>query len=241
VTIQGLDPTPLQAVQDSPVFTRGTNFEYQVRAAKLQPPQQVEQSYLQYLAIKSKLGSGILSYESGDYQAAEQLFREALQGKEETLLEALALNFAVYVKFGRYQQAEDLFARLLRRAVDETNACNIKFVFAVNAPQPIASPTLTELYNIYIRQLSAYVDESAQCQIRILGHSSRSGSETYNDELSLQRAQWLQQALLQQRPAVTNKIAAQGRGFRDNVVGTGADDITDQIDRRVEFQFLGCK
>jgi hypothetical protein len=47
--------------------------------------------------------------------------------------------------------------------------------------------------------------------------------------------------MVKQHADLSSKIEATGRGFEENIVGTGADDITDQIDRRVEFKFAGCK
>ena len=41
-------------------------------------------------------------------------------------------------------------------------------------------------------------------------------------------------------PQIINRSEAIGRGFSENIVGTGADDITDEIDRRVEFKFSNC-
>lgn len=36
------------------------------------------------------------------------------------------------------------------------------------------------------------------------------------------------------------RAEASGRGFRENIVGTGTDDVRDEIDRRVEFRFSQC-
>ena len=41
-------------------------------------------------------------------------------------------------------------------------------------------------------------------------------------------------------PEIIKKSETIGRGFRENIVGTGTDDITDEIDRRVEFKFSNC-
>ena len=41
-------------------------------------------------------------------------------------------------------------------------------------------------------------------------------------------------------PALAAKTKASGVGFRENVVGSGADDLTDLQDRRVEFRLAKC-
>ena len=35
-------------------------------------------------------------------------------------------------------------------------------------------------------------------------------------------------------------MIATGRGFKENLVGTGKDDASDALDRRVEFKVIGC-
>ena len=37
-----------------------------------------------------------------------------------------------------------------------------------------------------------------------------------------------------------DRMIATGRGYRDNLVGTGKDDASDALDRRVEFKVVGC-
>jgi outer membrane protein OmpA-like peptidoglycan-associated protein len=36
------------------------------------------------------------------------------------------------------------------------------------------------------------------------------------------------------------RIRASGMGFRENIVGTGTDDVRDSLDRRVEFRIDDC-
>ena len=41
-------------------------------------------------------------------------------------------------------------------------------------------------------------------------------------------------------PRLDGRLVADGAGSRENVVGTGADDVTDALDRRVEFKTFRC-
>jgi len=41
-------------------------------------------------------------------------------------------------------------------------------------------------------------------------------------------------------PEITGRIQAVGMGFRENVIGTGTDDLRDALDRRVEFKVRPC-
>ena len=44
----------------------------------------------------------------------------------------------------------------------------------------------------------------------------------------------------EKRPSSARELAARGVGFRENIVGTGRDDASDALDRRVEFTVIGC-
>lgn len=73
-----------------------------------------------------------------------------------------------------------------------------------------------------------------------MGHTSRSGSESVNDRLSLNRATTVRTLLEHEAPGLERLSRVSGVGFRQNLVGTGTDDATDAIDRRVVFEVVAC-
>jgi len=74
----------------------------------------------------------------------------------------------------------------------------------------------------------------------VVGHTSRTGTESVNERLSLQRAQALQRRLEQAGADLRGRLQARGMGFRENLVGTGTDDLRDALDRRGGFRVVGC-
>jgi len=74
----------------------------------------------------------------------------------------------------------------------------------------------------------------------VVGHTSRTGSEAYNDKLSLNRATFIKQRLEAESKDLVARTKPQGMGFRENIVGTGTDDVRDALDRRVEFKIVAC-
>src|SRR5215472_10414930 len=58
--------------------------------------------------------------------------------------------------------------------------------------------------------------------------------------VSLQRAVAIQQRIEAQAPQTKGKLQSVGMGFRENLVGSGTDDLRDALDRRVEFKVRGC-
>jgi outer membrane protein OmpA-like peptidoglycan-associated protein len=41
-------------------------------------------------------------------------------------------------------------------------------------------------------------------------------------------------------PGLGTKLAATGVGFREPIIGTGSDNASDALDRRVEFKVIPC-
>jgi len=59
--------------------------------------------------------------------------------------------------------------------------------------------------------------------------------------LSLKRAIYIKQRLSAESPEVGSRTRPQGMGFKENIVGSGTDDLVDAPDRRVEFKIRDCR
>ena len=58
--------------------------------------------------------------------------------------------------------------------------------------------------------------------------------------LSLQRATYIRQRLATEASELAGRTKPQGMGFRQNIVGSGTDNVVDALDRRVEFKIVPC-
>ena len=94
------------------------------------------------------------------------------------------------------------------------------------------------MYPMWLRRIAQAAESSGSC-LNIIGHTSRSGSAELNDRLSLQRAERVAE-LLEAEADLRGQLRATGRGFSENIIGTGTDDASDAIDRRVEFSVVPC-
>jgi outer membrane protein OmpA-like peptidoglycan-associated protein len=93
---------------------------------------------------------------------------------------------------------------------------------------------------MWLRQISKAVQSTGGC-LNVTGHTSKSGSEQLNDRLSLSRAETVKRLMVGEVGAVGGQLQVSGVGYRENIVGTGADDASDAVDRRVEFKTVECK
>jgi outer membrane protein OmpA-like peptidoglycan-associated protein len=95
--------------------------------------------------------------------------------------------------------------------------------------------TFSGSYAQWLRQIAAQTLSSQSC-LQIMGHTSPVGPAAMNDSLSLLRAEYIQSRLEDDKPLLKPRMVAAGMGSRENLIGTGRDDATDMLDRRVELK-----
>ena len=95
-------------------------------------------------------------------------------------------------------------------------------------------------YTTWVREIALRTVKADKC-LEVVGHTSATGSADVNDRLSLQRAEYVK-GRLQAATSGTNATAfvAKGAGSSELIVGTGKDDASDALDRRVEFKTIPC-
>jgi outer membrane protein OmpA-like peptidoglycan-associated protein len=235
VYINSFDTTPMDIYKDSPVFLKGKNYQDHVASVRKNPDDMINQGYNDRLRSKAMLVKGDMLYEKHEFNKSLAYYNQVAGGQKEQELEVLNGQFTNLVKQEHLEEAELVYAKLLKTSITETNEIANKIIFAPNSVVPLESNI--SLYKIYIRQIANLVAAAPACRVQIIGHSSRSGSESYNDKLSQQRAEWIQNQMAVYAPKSRSKSETIGRGFRENIIGSGKDDITDAIDRRVEFKF----
>jgi outer membrane protein OmpA-like peptidoglycan-associated protein len=74
----------------------------------------------------------------------------------------------------------------------------------------------------------------------VIGHTSATGLPAINDRLSGLRADYIKDRLEDEQRSLRGRLIATGKGSREMIVGTGRDDASDALDRRVEFKVAQC-
>ena len=74
----------------------------------------------------------------------------------------------------------------------------------------------------------------------MVGHTSATGLPAINDRLSGLRADYIKDRLEDEQRSLRGRLIATGKGSREMIVGTGKDDASDALDRRVEFKTAQC-
>jgi outer membrane protein OmpA-like peptidoglycan-associated protein len=238
VRVSEFDTTPMDIYKDSPVFLKGENYEQLTTSVKKAPEENVEKGYHDRLAIKSMQVKGDLLYEEKEYNKSFAYYDQAARSQDGLHLEVLNGQFTSSLKQGEWERAEAVYAKLIRSSIAETGELATKITFNPSSASPIEGKA--RIHNIYIRQIAKMVASTPNCRIAIIGHSSKTGKEGFNDSLSLSRSKWILKEMAGYAHDITQRAETIGRGYRENIVGTGADNLTDEIDRRVEFKFSQC-
>ena len=147
-------------------------------------------------------------------------------------------TYLANAKLGRRDDAVDAFGDLVDYGLS-TEQLSVRLLFRPGSTQFIDNPQTTEPYPMWLSQIATRVRQKNAC-LEIVGHTSRTGPPSLNERLSVLRAQFIMDLLLTGMPDGRSRMIASGRGFRDNLVGTGKDDASDALDRRVEFKVIGC-
>jgi outer membrane protein OmpA-like peptidoglycan-associated protein len=115
----------------------------------------------------------------------------------------------------------------------------VRLLFRPGSTQFWPDEQISAPYPMWLQQIADTAAQTGTC-LEVVGHTSPTGSAALNERLSVLRAESIRAALERDNPKLAGKIIAHGMGSRENLIGTGKDDASDALDRRVEFKVLKC-
>ena len=235
---EGVDTTPTAFYRDSPSLTKDRVVEGQIRTAQTPTGGAADEFYLSRLPINALISEGSRLYEAGNYAEALRYYESAAARPEGQQLRVLNGLYLANTQLGRTDEAEKAFAKIVSLGL-ATNSLSVKFLFRPGSLEFLADPKVSGPYAMWLRLVAREVAASKSC-LTIVGHTSRTGAEQFNDRLSMQRAVAIQRRLETLAPDTASRLVSAGMGFRENLVGSGSDDLRDALDRRVEFKVRNC-
>jgi outer membrane protein OmpA-like peptidoglycan-associated protein len=212
--------------------------EGQIRTSQAKTGAEADPIYLSSLTVSALISEGVRLYDAGQFEESLRVYEAAVarsDGKQLRVFNGLYLSNK---QLNRNEAAEHAFGQIVALGLS-TNSLAFKFLFKPASTDFLADPKISAPYDMWLRVLAKEIAGSSHC-VTILGHSSRTGSEQVNERLSLSRATTMQRKLEALAPALTGRLQPQGMGFRENLIGTGTDDLRDALDRRVEFRVRSC-
>jgi outer membrane protein OmpA-like peptidoglycan-associated protein len=236
---EGLDHTPLRFFQDSPVVPMDDRVtEGYVKTSGTAPGLKADPYYLAHLEVAPLIENATTAYNAGRYEDALTNYSAA---SDSEIGEQMRVFSGVYLaawKLGRTEEAERAFGKLVAYGITHQRL-GVKFLFSPNGMSFLSEQQISGPYAMWLREI-ARVSVGAKVCMDIVGHTSHTGSESYNDTLSLQRAKYIQQRLVGDAAELRTRTMTSGKGFHENLIGSGTDDAIDALDRRVEFKIVDC-
>lgn len=233
----GVNTTPIGFFRDSPAWTSDASIKSYIdtcQATKVGDP--ISPTYVNGIVTASLISEAIDAYDADRYRDALGLYETAETtpfGKQLRVYNGLYLT---NWKLNRREAAADAFGRVVEYGL-RNNSLGVKILFRPGSTALASDPRQPNPYDMWLRQIATRSAVGNAC-LQVTGHSSPSGSAAVNEQLSQLRAEYVKDRLEREVPALRGHVIATGVGAKSNMIGTGADDLTDALDRRVEFKVL---
>ena len=236
----GLDTTPTPYYRDSPVLVKDKVVDGYIATSQTKPGQPAAKDYFERLATATTINEATVAYNNDKYQEALDLYKAALASPSGEQLRTLNGIYLASWKLGRMQEAEQAFGKVVALGI-ANKSLGVKLLFNPGTTDFWSDPKVSGPYAIWMRQIAKQTAQAKVC-MNIVGHTSRTGGDVFNDKLSAARSAFVRQKLGTE-PGAAELLArtkTSGVGSRENIIGTGTDDAGDSLDRRVEFKIVGC-
>ncbi len=235
-TLAGVDATPTRAFADSPAWTEDASVKAYVntcQATKVGDP--IPPAYLNGIITAAVISQAAEAYDAGRYAEALSLYENA---RTTAAGDQLRVHNGLYMsrlKLGQRAQAEAAFGDLVEHGL-RNNRLAVKLLFRP-ASTAYADAQAGGVYAMWLQQIADRSAKSTSC-LQVTGHTSASGSAVLNDRLSVLRAEYVKSQLERDAAALRGRLVAAGMGGQQPLIGTGTDDASDALDRRVEFKVI---
>ncbi len=238
----GVDPTPDHFFKESPGFARDAATDSYVKSCQgTKVGDQVDQTYTDNIMAASLVNEGIEAYNAGRYKAALELYQRALLMPGGDQMRVYNGIYLAGYKLHRTRTAMEAFGRMVDFGLKRSDRLAIKFLFKPGSTQFYYDhdPDVRAPYNAWIDKIAVRTANNDGC-LEVVGHTSATGIPALNDRLSVLRADYIKDRVEAEESILQGRLVSSGRGSREMIVGTGRDDPSDALDRRVEFRVVRC-
>lgn len=237
---EGIDVTPTPAFSDTPIWAADPATSQYIKACqgtKLGDP--IDPIYVERIGTSSLISDAILEYDDKRYREALAYYRTALKMTGGDQLRVRSGIYLANARLNRRDDATDAFGNLVDYSL-AAKKLSVRFLFKPGSTQFIDDPQISAPYPMWLSQIATRAGRRSNSCINIVGHTSKTGPAQVNERLSVLRAQYIKDLLQSSSPGLTDKLKAAGVGSREMLIGTGRDDSSDAIDRRVDFNISDC-
>jgi outer membrane protein OmpA-like peptidoglycan-associated protein len=235
----GIDPTPVSFFADSPVFSKDASIDAYVKSCQgSKVGDNIDQTYADRIVVASLVSDGIEAYDARHYRDALDLYQSALKTPGGEQLRVLNGIYLANYKLHRMKPAMEAFGKVVDYGL-KSDRLAVKFLFKPGSTQFATDRNIRAPYDAWLDKIAERAAAKQSC-LEIVGHSSATGLPAINDRLSGLRADYVKDRLEDDQHSLRGRLVSTGKGSREMIVGTGKDDASDALDRRVEFKTAKC-
>lgn len=237
-TSDGVRPVPTPAFADSAFWQLDAAVRGYIRTCQgTKAGDAINPDYVDKVEVASIISEAIVAYDQRNYAGALALYEQArrLPGGDQ-----LRVHNGLYLtnwKLNRQAEARQALSNLVEYGL-KGDRLGVLMLFVVNTTNFVPG-MISQSYPQWLSTIADRALANNVC-LELVGHSSRTGSEAWNGSLSAARAEAIKSRISKLAPTLAIKLKSDGKGWRENIIGTGRDDSTDAIDRRVEFKVAKC-
>ena len=236
---EGIDPTPVAFFADSPVFAKDASTDAYIKSCQgTKVGDTIDQAYADRIVVASLVNDGIEAYDAGRYRDALDVYQSALKTPGGEQLRVLNGIYLANYRLHRTRAAMDAFGKVVDYGLTGDRLA-VKFLFKPGSTQFIADRNIRAPYDAWLEKIAERTAAKQGC-LEVIGHTSATGLPAINDRLSGLRADYIKDRLEDEQRSLRGRLIATGKGSREMIVGTGRDDASDALDRRVEFKVAQC-
>ncbi len=236
----GVDPSPLPYFRDAPLWVNDRIVEGYIKTCQgTKAGDPIQPAYLDKVAAIAGIDEATQAYNNKKYKESLALFTALLRNPAGDQPRVYTGVYLSNLRLGRREPAMQAFAKITEQGLGAKRLA-VKFGFQPGATG-FAKDGLP--YDRWLKELakqSAQLTTSTGGCMEIAGHTGRAGSEALNERVSLQRAEYVRQRLIEERKDLAKHLSARGYGSKDALVATGREDPSDALDRRIEFKPVPC-
>lgn len=235
---KSLDTSPTRFYRDSPSLVRDRSVEGYLRTAETKAGNPADALYVEQIPTSALLADALDAYNSERWEDALSRYNAAAERKDGQQLRTFNGIYLCNVQLGRNEAAAAAFGKIATLGLATSNLA-VKLLFRPGSTEFWPDRKVSGVYPMWLREIAKAAQVSGSC-LSIVGHTSKTGTEELNAKLSLARATVIRGWLEREARGLAAKSGVSGVGARENLVGSGADDATDAVDRRVEFKVVNC-
>jgi len=234
-----IDATPTPAFADNPVWATDPATSVYIKACQgSKPGDPIDPIYVERIGTSSLISDAILEYDDRRYRESLAFYRTAFKMTGGDQLRVRSGIYLANWKLARKDDATDAFGSLVDYGL-ASKKLSMRFLFKPGSTRFVDDPQISAPYPMWLSQIAIRAAQRNTC-LQLVGHTSKTGPVQVNERLSILRAQFIKDLLQNSSPRLSGKLKATGVGSRETLIGTGRDDASDALDRRVDFNVSDC-